>query len=304
MRTANLLVLAFLSPPVWAATAGTSVHVVASAGGPQESAGLSDFEQASDVGSASAAAISPHAGASADGFANFGVLKVMAQGNSQSGGYNAAANATASWADIVTLNSSSFNGQQAKFTAIVSLQGFISPVDTGRGTVGMDFSIGLGGGFSINGAWDTNTPANASGFPSLGLSAQPGGSLFFSGFREVNFTVTLGNSFVMSEELRVGASSKPACESSSGPACMDGTSGSVDVDFGHSSYWGGITSIAVLNAGTGLFETKDLSLFSVGSVSGTDYLQSFVPNPVPVPAAVWMLGSALGLLASRRRRSR
>ncbi len=125
MRIMIVLMLTLLSQPVFAAIVGTSVQVIAAAGGPDELSGASDFDQAFDASSASAAAISPHAGGSADGSANFGVIKVMAQANSQSGGYVGTGNATGSWTDIVTLSSGSFNGQQTRFTASVTLQGFI-----------------------------------------------------------------------------------------------------------------------------------------------------------------------------------
>jgi len=166
----------------------------------------------------------------------------------------------------------------------------------------MNFDVG-NAGTSVNGAWDTNTPANATGFPGTGLNVQPGGTLFYSNIHNVTRTITLGDSFVLSESLSVGASSKPACQASSSAACLNDDSGSVDVDFGNSSYWNGITSIAVRDPGTGLFETKDLSLFSLSANSGTDYFQSFVPAPVPLPAALWLFAPALGVIARRWRRT-
>ena len=299
MRLILIVMTLAMAQGAFAATVvGTRADVIASAGGPEEDSDLTDFSQRVDPSQASAAAISPHAGASADAFADFGVIKVMAQANSQSGGYLGAGNATGSWTDIVTLSSGSFNGQQARITASVTLQGFISPTGTGRGATHLEFKMG-NAGTSVNGAWDTSTPINATGFPSAGLNVLPGGSLFYSNIHEVTLTITLGNSFVLTEELTVGASSKPVCQTSSA-ACFNDDSGTVDIDFGNSSYWSGISSIAVLNQ-NGFFENQDLSLFSLSANSGTDYFQSFVPAPVPLPAALWLFAPALALLGVTRR---
>ncbi len=280
MRKLLMLVLAALAQPALAAVVGTHVTVSAVAGGPEET--LGDADQASDVGSASAAAIATHSGASADAFVDFGVIKVLAQANSQAGGYNAGAGALGSWTDIVTLSSGSFNGLQARITASTTLQGFISTVGTGRGAVVMDFDVGIAG-------------------TSFNTSREAGESLFHSDIHEVTLNVTLGNSFVLKETLQVGAGSKPACDAGASPACLSLDSGSVDVDFGHSSYWNGITSIAVRNPSTGLFEAQDLSLFTLSANSGTDYFKSFVP--VPLPAATWLFAPALVLLSRQRRRT-
>lgn len=293
MRVILIAMFLIAGQTAFAATVlGTRVDVIAWAGGPAEDPDLTDFNHTIDVGQASAAAVSPHAGASADGFADYGVIKVIAQANSQDGGYIGSANATGSWMDIVTLSSGVFNGQQARITASVTMEGYISPVGKGGGSAQLDFRMG-NAHTTVNGAWNNDTPVNATGFPASGLSVQPGGTLFYSNTHDVTLTITLGNSFILSEELSVGAGSKPACGTN--PACLNGASGSVDVDFGHSSYWGGFKSIAVRNA-SGLFEQQDLSLFTLIADSGTDYSKSFVPQPVPLPGAVWLFGPALALL--------
>lgn len=302
MRLLLLVLLLGLSHTAFAATVvGATVQVNAFAGGPEEDPGLTDSNQFSGPQSGTVAAISPHAGASADAFADFGVVKVSGQANSQSGGYIGIANATGQWTDIVTLSSGAFNGLQARITGSVTLQGFISPVGTGRGNIHMEFDMG-NAGTSVNGAWDNDTPVNATGFPAAGLSVQPGGTLFYSNIHEVTLSIVLGNSFVLKESLALGAVSKPVCQTSN-PACLDDGGGAVDVDFGHSSYWSGITSIKVRNA-SGIFVEQDLSQFTLSSNSGTDYFQSFVPNPVPLPAAAWLFAPALSVLAAMRRRQR
>jgi hypothetical protein len=47
----------------------------------------------------------------------------------------------------------------------------------------------------------------------------------------------------------------------------------------------------------------DLSFLGSGSGDALSFTGRFTINPVPVPAAVWLMGSALGLLAYVRRRS-
>lgn len=298
MRHVTLLLLFALSQATFAATVGTSVRVIASAGGPEEAPDDTDFNQNFDPSSASAAAISPHAGASADAFADFGVIKAMAQQNSSGGGFVGAGFAEGKWTEIMTLSSGSFNGQKAHITIGITLQGFISSTGTGRGAVNLDFNIGLGNGLTINGAWDSDTPDNATGFPLSGLNIS-GSSLFYSNIHDVTAEITLGNSFVVSEVL-VASASKNGCQTTA--ACLLSGSGTVDVDFGHTSYWDGIKSISVLNTTTGLFESKDVSFFSLVGNSGVDYSQSFVPAAVPVPAAIWLFAPGLGCLAAAQRR--
>ena len=71
---------------------------------------------------------------------------------------------------------------------------------------------------------------------------------------------------------------------------------SCTADASHSTYWGGITDVT-----TGGMAISD---FTLTSASGTDYSTSFVPQPVPEPAQVWMLagGALVGAMALRRRK--
>jgi len=280
----------------WSAV-GTRVEVIAFAGGPEEASNDTDSAQKIDPGSASVAAISPHAGANADAFAAFGVIKVSTQSNAQAGGFVGVGFANGMWSDIVTLSSAGFDGMEARITAGVTLAGFISPTGHGAGSVQFNFRL-RNSSTSVNGAWDTNTPLNATGFPSEGLNAIPGGSLFYSGVHEVTNTITLGSPFVLEEELTTNAF-KLGCQTSS--TCLLSEAGAADTDFGHSSYWNGFKSIAVKDPVTGLFNPVDLSLFSITASSGVDYSRSFVPTVVPVPAAILLFLPGLGVLACLRR---
>ena len=298
MRLLIVLTLLLLSHAGWAATVGTRADAVAFAGGPEEAPGQSDSNQATDPSSASAAAISPHAGASADASADFGVIKVIAQQNSPDGGFLGAATATGRWTEIMSLSSGSSNGQEARITMAVTLQGFISPVGSGRGSLSFNFDV-RNAGTSISGAWDTDTPVNATGFPNSGLNVTAGGTLFYSNIHEVTATITLGDTFVVEETLSASAS-KNGCHAET--PCLASEAGAVDIDFGHSSYWSGITSVEVRDPITGLFVPADISQFTLTSNSGTDYSRSFVP--VPLPAAAWLFATALVRMVSRGRRKR
>lgn len=63
--------------------------------------------------------------------------------------------------------------------------------------------------------------------------------------------------------------------------------------FGSSGYWGGIDAVKLAN-GTGVGD------YAIVSQAAVDWSQDFTPAPVPVPAALWLLGPALLLLAPRR----
>jgi len=67
-----------------------------------------------------------------------------------------------------------------------------------------------------------------------------------------------------------------------------------DFDLGQSAYWGGIADVTVDGASVP---------FTLTSQSGHDWTQSSIPSAVPLPAAVWLFGSALlGLIGVGRRR--
>ncbi len=297
MRYITLLLLFTLSQASFGAT---SVNVIASAGGPEEAPDNTEFNQFFDPSSASAAAISPHAGATADAFADHGVIKVFAQQNSLAGGFTGAAFAEGKWSDTMRLNSAGFNGQSAKLTFSITVQGFIAPTGSGRGSVELNVKVGIGSLLTINGAFDATTSNTTTGFPPSGLNIGSG-ALFYSNIHDLTTQITLGTPFTISEVLTAGAG-KNGCQTTA--TCLLSEAGSVDVDFGHSSYWNGVKSIAVRNPNTGIFENQDISLFSLTGSSGIDYSQSFVPAPVPLPASLLLFAPTLGLLAVTSRRMR
>ena len=112
-------------------------------------------------------------------------------------------------------------------------------------------------------------------------------------------TITLGSAFTVTERLSLHTG-KIDCGGSE-LQCSFSAAGSAVADFGHSSYWNGISAISVLDPNTGLYVPADLSLFTISSPSGLNWAQSFAP--VPEPAALWLmsLGSLLLLTAASRR---
>lgn len=69
-------------------------------------------------------------------------------------------------------------------------------------------------------------------------------------------------------------------------ATVPGDVASAYSNFGSSGYWGGITEVHLANGTV-------LSDYTLSSQSGFDWSKSSVPAPVPVPAAMWLLGSGL-----------
>jgi hypothetical protein len=80
---------------------------------------------------------------------------------------------------------------------------------------------------------------------------------------------------------------------SSGSNYLGGSSSFINAS--NSAYWGGVQYVT-----NSLGEQVD---FTVSSLSGTDYSQSFVPAPVPEPETYAMLIAGLAVVAGALRRS-
>ena len=298
-----LNVVAVLSALSWASSGVcatiTFAETLASAGGALDADGGQN--------QSSSSASSGGAGGTGDASAAAGVIKVFASMTSPAGAVIGTGSAKGRYSEDITISSAGFNGLKARILTSVTLQGKIDPQGSGGGQV--IFGFGLGGASQVFiGIWTSTSDPDItfSGFPSEFVSATLGGPLFISGIHEQLFEITLGTSFRIAESLQL-STFKIGCQSAGfGASCVASAQGSVDIDFGHSSYWNGISSISLQDPITGIFNPTDLNLFSLSSTSGANWFESFVPQtPVPLPATVWLFGSALlGAFGSVRRQAR
>ncbi|MDR7270613.1 hypothetical protein J2X20_003271 [Pelomonas saccharophila] len=280
------------------ASAGTTIaRASASALGKATDPVYSQFN--SDQFSASSSASGNGAGATADAAVQLGIIKLYASSFGAAGNSIGSSHAEGTYSEDITISSAGLNGTQAKVTMGVTLQGMIDPTGGGYGSADFYLSIGSkSGGFL--GSWSANSNPNfPGGFPVDNVNAVAGGPLYYSGIHEYTTTITLGSAFTILERLTLHTS-KIDC-SGTELQCSFSAAGSATADFGHSSYWNGISAISVLDPNTGLYVPADLSLFTIASPSGLNWAQSFAP--VPEPSTLWLmsLGGVLLLTAASRR---
>ncbi|KQV52918.1 hypothetical protein ASC95_08990 [Pelomonas sp. Root1217] len=292
MKFRHLLVGLTALSCAFAASAGSTIaRTSASALGTQFDPPVDDFD--SGTFSASSSAAGNGAGGTADASVALGVIKLYASSFAGAGNHLGTAFAEGAYGEDITISSAGLNGTQARVTMGVTLQGMIDP--TGGGYSSVNFSLN-GAGFL--GSWGAHSdPAFPGGFPVDFVSAVAGGPLYYSGIHNIKITITLGTPFTFTERLTVSAG-KIDCLSD--PQCSTSEAASVTADFGHSSYWNGISAISLLDPNTGLYVPADMSLFTITSPSGLNWAQSFAP--VPEPSSLWLM-SLGGLLAAWRCRS-
>ncbi|MGQ3054069.1 MAG: PEP-CTERM sorting domain-containing protein [Roseateles sp.] len=245
--------------------------------------------------SSSSAAAGNGAGATADASVQLGVIKLYASSFGSAGNSIGDSHADAAYSEDITISSAGFNGMQAKVTMGVTLQGLIDPTGGGYGSV--DFFFGVGSNInSFLGTWTAKSNPNfPGGFPVANVSAVAGGPLYYSGIHEITTTVTLGSAFTLIERLTLHTR-KVDCGGTD-LQCSFSAAGSATADFGHSSYWNGVSAISVLDPNSGLYVPADLTLFTIVSPTGLNWAESFAP--VPEPSALWLM-SLGGLLAAWR----
>lgn len=233
-------------------------------------------------------------GGSADASVQLGVIKVYAAAYSGAGGVIGSAHAEGAYSEDITVSSVGFNGTPGRITVGVTLQGFVDPQGSMGGSINWSFN---GQGFL--GSWSAlSSPSFPGGFPIDGVSAVQGGPLYYSAIHDLTISFTVGSAFTVTERL-TASTFKIDCGFNTA-LCETTGAGSVNVDFGHSSYWNGVSAISLLDA-SGNYVPADLSLFTATSSNGVDMMRSFAPVPEPASAALMLLGLG-GLLAWRARR--
>ena len=248
--------------------------------------------------SSSSAASSGGAGGTGDGSVELGIIKVVASSFSGAGNRIGGGNAHGRYTEDFTIASAGYTGTPGRITVGVTLQGFVDPQGAGVGTVDFSFFVnGAGGGFV--GSWTVNSdPEFPGGFPVDNVSATAGGPLFYSAIHDVTASFTVGSAIRVTERLAVTAG-KIGCGVSEAE-CNASAAGSVNIDFGHSSYWNGVSGMSLLNSATGEYEPADLSLFSMTSASGQDWRPSFAPA-VPEPHVAWLMAAGVLVVGWRMR---
>lgn len=276
-----------------AALSATSARSNASVSGSQVPVNQQGSDPRTGEFSSSSAFVASGGGGSADASAQLGVIKVYAAAFSPAGGIVGQAFAEGAYAEDITVSSAGLNGTQGKITVGVTLQGFIDPQSSMGGSIDWRFN---GAGFL--GSWSTlSSPAFPGGFPVDGVSAVAGGPLYYSAIHDLTMSFTVGSAFTVTERL-TASTFKIDCGFNVA-LCETTGAGSVNIDFGHSSYWNGVSAISLLGSG-GNYVPADLSLFTATSSTGIDMMRSFAPVPEPDIIALLLLGLG-GLLGWRGR---
>ena len=207
------------------------------------------------------------------------------------------AHARATWADSFRIvpSDDALLGTRMRFRFVVHLSGGgnvipnvggPSPIESGFATYRAEFAIApcVACDLGASGRWDYNLLSGNTTTTFVGDSLGPHG-LELGGLVETGFGSTLG--FSASLDVRAGAISG---------SDLNGMHGGVlsTANLLHTMRWGGILE---LRDGQDNLVTD----YTVVSESGTDWR---LPAAVPVPASIWLLGTALAAMRACRGRSR
>jgi hypothetical protein len=208
--------------------------------------------------------------------------------------------AEATLLDQLTINAPTpaQQGQTATVTASLLVTGSLSASGVNANPGG-----GILGGANWQVAWATSTGGFGGSISSFtpgffgGVTANVNGS-FPQGPATpatipIQFVIQFGVPFDLSLAGRVVALASVSSGSAK-PITEGITAGSASAQFGNTFAWNGIQSITR--------QGQAITGFTVTSASGADYANAITATVVPLPAGVWLLGSATLLLAARARR--
>lgn len=207
-------------------------------------------------------------------YADYGVIKLSGD---SAGSLNAVTRGI--FRDDLTFNVAGVaSGTLAQVMFSLQIGGTLTAASAGIGEAGWQLQADLGGG-----AFDINR--SASFFSDSGIFAKHG----YTGdpFGTYSATVTVQLGFVAPLDVELSASAQSAFDG-------DHVSAPASFDLAHSLYWGGVSAIVV--------DGNDVTAqASVTSGSGTPYMGSLAPAPVPLPPALLTCLGGVAVVGRRRR---
>lgn len=254
----------------------------------------SGLQVGTSTSTAACAVVSPGSQNSSLASAAFGSVRITANADTQSLGldpYSGNAWSSASFVDAVAISGPA--GKSGLLTGTIFFSGALGATATGspnaatNAGANYNFSasffgqnVGLGG-----------SVLEATNGTSMASNPQGGA---FTVTALINFDATgwaIG-SVTMSAVTQAESSARPFQPYSGAP--IDGATASASAAFGHTLYWGGISSLTV--------DGVEYSGYDLVSASGTDYRLSTAPVPEAGTAAMMLAGMAV--VGWRQRRGR
>lgn len=239
---------------------------------------------ASSDDSVTAFSVTEFSFASALGSAGFGWLRASANASSQVGGNSLVetiSNAVARWDDVITLTPDDpallntpgfFRATIATGGGLLAQTGFL-----GNATASVGVNAKFGSGVTAQECRRSRTSTSRAG-----VTTNTG---------DPSLLLDCDVAFIWGQPLSVSADLVATAESFGSEGNI-GSGGEASSNFANTSEWGGITNVRRSDGG-------GVTDFQLTSASGANYLTAIVA-PVPLPASVWLLGTAVAGLGGRR----
>ena len=239
---------------------------------------------ASSDDSVTAFAVTEFNFASALGSAGFGWLRASANATSQVGGNSlreTSSNSVAQWQDVITLTPAD--------PALLNTAGlFAATITTGGGLLAQTGFPGSAiASVGVNASFGSGITAQE--FRRFSTSTSVAGVTTNTG--DISLLLDFDVAFIWGQPLSFSAN-LVAIANSFGSEGNIGSGGEASSNFANTSEWGGITNVRRSDGGV-------VTDFQLTSGSGANYLAATVA-PVPLPASVWLLGTAVAGLVGRR----